>query len=84
MLSGDITKVHVRRLGYASWRNDFLKEWEELASRSKEVELSRLSFYHTNPVDCVCSCPAFLYNRFMLCKHLLFCFKPVDLRSFYV
>jgi len=49
-----------------SWRKDFKKHWKDLTKRELSGEL-----YYTNTDQWICSCPAFLKDRFFLCKHLV-------------
>ncbi|CAG8792925.1 2009_t:CDS:2, partial [Dentiscutata erythropus] len=49
-----------------SWRKEFQKEWNSLASRPCD-----LGKYLTNHGYWICSCPYFATNRFFLCKHLV-------------
>ena len=48
------------------WRKKFKKHWKECAKKEFSGKL-----YYTNTDQWICSCPAFLYNRFFLCKHLV-------------
>src|SRR5437868_6695088 len=34
--------------------------------------------YHTNPVQWTCGCPYFLNSRFLFCKPILSCYKPIS------
>jgi hypothetical protein len=47
------------------WKKQFKAEWKQLSKRSIE------NTYATNLQNWVCSCPYFLINRFMICKHLV-------------
>ena len=49
-----------------SWRKDFKKHWKDLLKKEVSGEL-----YYTNADQWICSCPAFLTDRFFLCKHLV-------------
>ena len=49
-----------------SWRKEFKSHWKNLAKREFSGEL-----YYTNTEQWICSCPAFLKDRFFLCKHLV-------------
>ena len=49
-----------------AWRKDFKKHWKNLATREISGEL-----YYTNTDQWICSCLAFLKDRFFLCKHLV-------------
>jgi hypothetical protein len=50
----------------AAWRKDFKKNWKDLAKKEFSGKL-----YYVNTDQWICSCPAFLTNRFFLCKHLV-------------
>lgn len=64
-----------RREGAATWRKTFKSTWKKL--EAAEVEPANIDKYHTDPFRFVCACPAFLESRFMVCKHLVFCLKPI-------
>lgn len=49
-----------------SWRKEFKKCWKNLAKQEFSGKL-----YYTNTDQWICSCLAFLNNRFFLCKHLV-------------
>ena len=49
-----------------AWRKDFKKHWKNLATKEISEEL-----YYTNTDQWICSCLAFLKDRFFLCKHLV-------------
>ena len=49
-----------------AWRKDFKKHWKNLATKEISGEL-----YYTNTDQWICSCLAFLKDRFFLCKHLV-------------
>lgn len=61
------------RRGIASWRKDFKSLWNQNAK--KEVRNESMETYQTDPIKRVCGCPDFLLSRFLLCKHLVHCFK---------
>ena len=63
------------RQGLSSWRIDFKKEWK--AQASKAVNERNLNTYHTEPTKCVCSCDAFMHSRFLICKHIVWCYEPI-------
>ena len=64
------------RRAISSWRAPFKKEWTQLEIR--EVEPRNLQSYHTDPVQWTCGCEAFLHSRFLVCKHILFCYQPIS------
>lgn len=63
------------RKAKASWRKDFKQQWRRM--RSSRVETQSLLKYHTDPVKWTCACNSFLLSRFLLCKHILFCFEDL-------
>lgn len=63
------------RKGTASWRKAYKKQWKKLANR--EVEVENIQKYHTNPARWTCACDAFLESRFLICKHILYCYMPI-------
>lgn len=65
---------HDSRIHKVRWREGFKKQWKEDAS--KLVNPEKLVKYHTDPMRWVCGCRAFLMSRFMLCKHIVYCFEP--------
>lgn len=69
LLDGD------HRRAVASWRKIFKRQWKREAV--KIVEASHIKVYRTNPALWTCGCPAFLLSRFLLCKHLVHCMKPI-------
>jgi hypothetical protein len=50
-----------------SWRKDFKSEWRSLTSKMVQNREKYLTDQH----KWICSCPYFLVNRFLLCKHLV-------------
>jgi hypothetical protein len=62
------------RIFKARWREAFKKQWKKEAY--KTVDPGKLKEYHTNPVDWVCACKSFLHNRFLICKHIVYCCEP--------
>ena len=63
------------RQASASWRKDFKDSWDDLIERGTEPD--RIRHYHTDPVRWTCGCPYFLGSRFLVCKHLLYCFELI-------
>jgi MULE transposase domain len=57
----------------ASWREDFKKIWRGCKNRARNDNTT----YLTNTTTWTCSCPAYLLNRFLLCKHLIQSIRPV-------
>ena len=70
ILSGQ-SRVHSAR-----WREAFKRQWKRDAT--KLVDPQKLVAYHTNPVDWVCGCNAFLLSRFLTCKHIVHCYEFPD------
>jgi hypothetical protein len=62
------------RIFKARWREAFKKQWRKDAC--KAVDPDKLKKYRTNPIDWVCACKAFLHSRFLICKHIIYCFEP--------
>ena len=54
------------------WRKEFKKEWRQ--HEKKEIN----GKYLTNPVQWICSCPAYNQSRFFLCKHLINSVEKAD------
>lgn len=52
----------------ASWCRGFKKQWRKLEKTPIEYITDA---YRPNVRTCVCTCPAFSVNRFLLCKHLV-------------
>ncbi|KAF5311025.1 hypothetical protein D9619_008106 [Psilocybe cf. subviscida] len=57
-----------RELG--SWRKAFKKTWRKLETRETTLP-ANLDAYRPNTQKWVCTCPAFVTSRFLLCKHLV-------------
>ncbi|CAG8678213.1 23664_t:CDS:2, partial [Gigaspora margarita] len=56
----------------ASWRSEFKHLWKQYSKKQCSNNT-----YITNPSQWTCSCPMYLENRFLLCKHLVQSIKPV-------
>ncbi|TFK57940.1 hypothetical protein BDN72DRAFT_736461, partial [Pluteus cervinus] len=52
-----------------SWRKEFKKEWRKLEKR--EITLPVNDAYRPDPAKWICTCPAFVTSRFLICKHLV-------------
>ena len=61
------------RIHRARWREAFKKHWKK--ERKKLIDPEKPAKYHTNPVRWICGCKAFLFSRFLICKHLIYCFE---------
>ena len=66
------------RVGRVSWRKKFKSEYLSLFSAF--VDPASLLKYHTDPIRFVCGCETILWSRFLICKHLVYCFKPITKR----
>ncbi|ORX43453.1 hypothetical protein DM01DRAFT_1286161, partial [Hesseltinella vesiculosa] len=61
-------KVAERRV-VPSWENEFRAEWRKL--NDLQIDDDRNELYQVDVERWVCSCPYFIHNRFLLCKHLV-------------
>jgi len=52
-----------------SWRKDFKKEWRALEKRAVTQPVN--DAYKPDAEKWVCTCPAFVKSRFLVCKHLI-------------
>lgn len=64
----------------ASWRSKLKREWKQLSKKTGNPD--SLISYHTNPIQWVCACPAYLKSRFLICKHLISCCEIPRLELF--
>ena len=62
-------------VSFPKWLKDFMIEWRKLRIRDENHT------YETDKQRWICSCPAYLRNRFMLCKHLIDGSSPPNPRS---
>jgi hypothetical protein len=53
----------------SSWRKAFKREWRKLESRTVTEPVN--DAYKPNVEQWVCTCPAFVVSRFLICKHLV-------------
>jgi hypothetical protein len=53
----------------SSWRKAFKREWRKLESRTVAEPVN--DAYSPNVEQWVCTCPAFVVSRFLICKHLV-------------
>ncbi|KAI0994469.1 hypothetical protein K3495_g13714 [Podosphaera aphanis] len=58
----------------AAWRKTFKKNWEDLLDLVVNQDLLK---YRTNPIKWTCACPGFLLSRFLVCKHIKFCYEKI-------
>lgn len=52
---------------FPSWWHSFKRDWN--LAQKKNIDDGEQ--YHTDTVSWICSCPAFLNNPYMVCKHLV-------------
>lgn len=64
------------RKAVASWRKEFKQQWKKLSSQGADED--SLLKYHTNAATWTCGCDAFLLSRFLLCKHIIYCYKDFE------
>lgn len=57
------------------WRKQFKREWKKLSSMPITMPLN--DKYRPDPHKWVCTCPAFVRSRFLICKHLIQAVQPV-------
>ncbi|PVF93533.1 hypothetical protein CPB86DRAFT_96189, partial [Serendipita vermifera] len=65
----------------ATWRKEFKKQWKLCAV--KPIEDPDKLEYNPRPYLWVCSCPAFIKSRFLICKHLVQKVHPMRPAFFY-
>jgi hypothetical protein len=58
-----------------SWHVAFKKEWEHAASTAITHPVNEK--YAMDPLCGVCTCPAFVQSRFLICKHVVQSYHPV-------
>src|SRR6185295_5968837 len=58
-----------RNRGFPSWWQNFKKDWDRVAIA--DIEPGMEDRYHIDVSNWVCSCPAYLNSRYLLCKHLV-------------
>ncbi|KAI0992061.1 hypothetical protein K3495_g16125, partial [Podosphaera aphanis] len=61
------------RKAVASWRKHFKQDWKKCKSQNTDAQ--ELLNYHTDPAKWTCACNAFLMSRFLICKHIIYCFE---------
>ena len=57
----------------AAWRKPFKRDWKHL--QTFQVEPHDLIEHHTNPLKWTCACQSFLLSRFLICKHIIACYR---------
>ena len=60
-----------------SWRKDFKADWKKGMKKSVQEVLMKEK-YHPDTEHFVCTCPQFVVSRFLICKHLVQSFQPVN------
>ncbi|KAH9032964.1 hypothetical protein EDB85DRAFT_1864712, partial [Lactarius pseudohatsudake] len=63
-----------------SWRKGFKAEWKKALRTPITVPMNEK--YRPDVKRFVCTCPQFVVSRFLICKHLVQQFHPVDPRFF--
>ena len=63
-----------------SWRKEFKRDWMKALKTAITIPLNER--YRPDVKRFVCTCPQFVVSRFLLCKHLVQLFHPVDPRFF--
>ena len=61
------------RMGVASWRRDFRQDWKQC--QAQFVNSQNFFKYHTDPIKWTCGCETFLLSRFLICKHIVYCYE---------
>jgi hypothetical protein len=59
-----------------AWRKDFKAAWAK--AKKTPITLPLNEKYRPDPHRWVCTCPQFVVNRFLICKHLVQSVHPVD------
>ncbi|CAG8588731.1 33286_t:CDS:2 [Gigaspora margarita] len=54
---------------FPTWWNAFKLDWIKKADINIEHDMDKR--YHIDTTNWICSCPAYLYSRYLLCKHLI-------------
>ena len=62
------------------WRKDFKAEWKKAMNMLITMPLNEK--YQPNVRNFICTCLHFVVSRFLLCKHLVQLFHPVNPRFF--
>ncbi|EDR07054.1 uncharacterized protein LACBIDRAFT_299387 [Laccaria bicolor S238N-H82] len=60
-----------------SWRKDFKADWKKAMKKSVQEVLMKEK-YCPDTERFVCTCPQFVISRFLICKHLVQSFQPVN------
>lgn len=76
ILQLDNQATHASRTrGLSAWREAFRSEWRRC--QVTQITLPLNPRYNPLPYKWVCTCPAFVKSRFLLCKHLVQAVNPV-------
>lgn len=62
------------------WRKDFKADW--IKAMRTEITMPLNEKYRPDAQRFVCTCPQFVISRFLVCKHIVQQFQPVDPRFF--
>ena len=60
-----------------NWRKDFKADWKKAMKKSVQ-EVPMKEKYRPDTDRFVCTCPQFVVSRFLICKHLVQSFQPVN------
>ena len=60
-----------------NWRKDFKADWKKAMKKSVQ-EVPMKEKYHPDTDRFVCTCPQFVVSRFLICKHLVQSFQPIN------
>ena len=63
-----------------AWRKDFKREWKN--AMKKPITMPLNERYRPDVKRFICTCPRFVVSWFLLCKHLVQQFHPVDPQFF--
>ena len=58
-----------------AWRKDFKHAWRK--AKESPITLPLNERYRPDPIRWVCTCPQFVIDRFLICKHLVQAVHPV-------
>ena len=66
--------------GLLKWRKDFKADW--IKAMRTEITMPLNEKYCPDAQCFVCTCPEFVISQFLVCKHIVQQFQPVDPRFF--
>jgi len=55
------------RMYHANWRKLFKRDWQHC----RRGKLGDANVHYTDNINWVCSCPQFIFSRFLMCNHLV-------------